>query len=123
MTAEAIDLAVTPPLGPTFVDYPLDVVFMEAEADPPEIPARVAEPADGVEEAAKLLSGAERPAIMAGSNVYWGRAEAELRAARRGPRRAGLPQRHGAGLHAARPRALLLPGPRRRARAAATSPW
>ena len=79
VTAEAIDLAVTPPLGPTFVDYPLDVVFMEAEADPPEIPARVAEPADGVEEAAKLLSGAERPAIMAGSNVYWGRAEAELR--------------------------------------------
>ena len=32
-----------------------------------------------MEEAAKLLSGAERPAIMAGSNVYWGRAETELR--------------------------------------------
>jgi acetolactate synthase-1/2/3 large subunit len=79
VTAEAIDLAVTPPLGPTFVDYPLDVVFMEGEGEPPEIPARVAEPADGVEEAAKLLSGADRPAIMAGSNVYWGRAETELR--------------------------------------------
>ena len=79
LTAEAIDLAVTPPLGPTCVDYPLDVVFLEGEGEPPEIPARVAEPADGVEEAAKLLSGAERPAIMAGSNVYWGRAETELR--------------------------------------------
>ncbi len=79
VTAAAIDLSMTPPLGPTFVDYPLDVVFMEGRADPPEIPARVAEPADGVEEAAKLLAGAERPAIMAGSNVYWGRAEGELR--------------------------------------------
>ena len=79
VTAGAIDLAAMPPLGPTFVDYPLDVVFSEANAAPPEIPARVAEAADGVEEAAKLLSGAERPAIMAGSNVYWGHAEAELR--------------------------------------------
>src|SRR5512134_3191541 len=37
LTAEAIDLSVRPPLGPTFVDYPLDVVFSEAGADPPEI--------------------------------------------------------------------------------------
>ncbi|MDP9483695.1 MAG: thiamine pyrophosphate-binding protein, partial [Chloroflexota bacterium] len=79
VTAAAIDLAVQPPLGPTFVDYPLDVVFMEADASPPEIPARGAEPADGVERAAALLSEAERPAIMAGSNVYWGHAELELR--------------------------------------------
>lgn len=79
LTAEAIDLAVAPPLGPTFVDYPLDVVFSEADAEPPEIPARVAEAAEGVEEAARILAAAERPAIMAGSNVYWGRAEGELR--------------------------------------------
>src|SRR5436190_10692192 len=78
-TAEAIDGAVTDPLGPTFVDYPLDVVFSEAEAeipDPPAVPERVP---DGVEEAARLLAGAERPAIMAGSNLYWGQAENELR--------------------------------------------
>jgi acetolactate synthase-1/2/3 large subunit len=30
-TAAALDLALTPPFGPTFVDYPLDVVFSEAE--------------------------------------------------------------------------------------------
>ena len=36
--------------------------------------------ADGVEEAAKLLAGAERPAIMAGTNVYWGGAEKQLQA-------------------------------------------
>jgi thiamine pyrophosphate-dependent acetolactate synthase large subunit-like protein len=78
-TAEAIDTAAEPPLGPTFVDYPLDVVFSEAETgvpDPPPVPERIP---DGVEEAAKLLAEAERPAIMAGTNLYWGQAETELR--------------------------------------------
>ncbi len=36
--------------------------------------------AEGVEEAAALLGGAERPAIMAGTNLYWGHGEHELRA-------------------------------------------
>src|SRR5829696_6214511 len=79
-TAEAIDFAAEPPLGPTFVDYPLDVVFSEAEAavpDPPAVPEHVA---DGAEQAARLLSEAERPAIMAGTNLYWARGESELRA-------------------------------------------
>src|ERR1051326_2132767 len=79
-TAAALDLALTAPFGPTFVDYPLDVVFSEAGD---EIPAGVAsEPraADGVEEAAALLAAAERPAIMAGTGLYWGRGEDELRA-------------------------------------------
>src|SRR3954454_21284869 len=35
-TAEAIDTAAEPPLGPTFVDYPLDVVFSEGEAKIPD---------------------------------------------------------------------------------------
>ena len=78
-TAEAIDLAVEPPLGPTFVDYPLDVVFMEGEAEPADPSPVPAKPAKGVEEAAKLLAEAERPAIMAGTNLYWARAESELR--------------------------------------------
>jgi acetolactate synthase I/II/III large subunit len=78
-TAAALDLALSAPFGPAFVDYPLDVVFSEAEADVP--PAAVAEtrPAEGVEQAAALLSGAERPAIMAGSGLYWGRGEEQLR--------------------------------------------
>jgi acetolactate synthase-1/2/3 large subunit len=78
-TAEAIDTAAEPPLGPTFVDYPLDVVFTEAETevpDPLSVPERIP---DGVEEAAKLLAEAERPAIMAGTNLYWAQAETELR--------------------------------------------
>ncbi len=80
-TAAALDLALTAPGGPTFVDYPLDVVFTEAEPDVPPLPATgEAQPADGVEEAAALLAGAERPAIMAGSGLYWGHGEVELRA-------------------------------------------
>jgi thiamine pyrophosphate-dependent acetolactate synthase large subunit-like protein len=79
-TAAALDLALAAPYGPTFVDYPLDVVFTEAEFEVPAVPAPEARPAEGVEEAAALLAGAERPAIMAGTGLYWGRGENELRA-------------------------------------------
>ncbi len=79
VTAGAIDIAATPPLGPTFVDYPLDVVFMEAEAETPDPPPVAATAAEGVDQAAALLANAERPAVMAGSNLYWGHAEGELR--------------------------------------------
>ena len=79
-TAAALDLALSAPFGPTFVDYPLDVVFSEAEAEVPAAAPAGAEPAAGVEEAAALLAGAERPAIMAGSGLYWGRGEEQLRA-------------------------------------------
>jgi thiamine pyrophosphate-dependent acetolactate synthase large subunit-like protein len=79
-TARAIDGAVELPSGPTYVDYPLDVVFMEAEAEVPPVPdreeCRVAEDA---EHAASILADAERPAIMAGTNVYWAHGEGELR--------------------------------------------
>jgi acetolactate synthase-1/2/3 large subunit len=81
VTAAALDRAAAAPSGPTFVDYPLDVVFTEAEVDVPALPGAVAaEPAVGVEEAAALLAGAERPAIMAGTGLYWGHGEGELRA-------------------------------------------
>jgi len=81
VTAAALDRAAAAPSGPTFVDYPLDVVFTEAEVEIPGLPeARAAEPAAGVEEAAALLAAAERPAIMAGSGLYWGHGEGELRA-------------------------------------------
>jgi acetolactate synthase-1/2/3 large subunit len=80
-TAAALDLAASAPSGPTFVDYPLDVVFTEAELDVPVVPGGgEAQPAAGVEQAAALLAAAERPAIMAGSGLYWGRGEVEMRA-------------------------------------------
>jgi acetolactate synthase-1/2/3 large subunit len=79
-TAAALDLALAAPNGPTFVDYPMDVVFSEAEAEVPAAAPAPTRAAEGVEEAAALLRGAERPAIMAGSGLYWGRGEGELRA-------------------------------------------
>src|SRR6188472_675233 len=78
-TAAALDTAFAAPSGPTFVDYPLDVVFTEAELEIPPAPAPEPRPAEGVEEAAALLAGAERPAIMAGTGLYWGRGEEQLR--------------------------------------------
>jgi thiamine pyrophosphate-dependent acetolactate synthase large subunit-like protein len=79
-TAAALDLALSVPNGPTFVDYPLDVVFTEAEAGIPDATTPEAQSAAGVEKAAALLATAERPAIMAGSGLYWGRGEEELQA-------------------------------------------
>ena len=80
VTAAALDLALAAPSGPTFVDYPLDVVFTEGEVELPDPVGADAKPASGVEEAAALLAVAERPAIMAGTGLYWGHGEDEMRA-------------------------------------------
>jgi acetolactate synthase-1/2/3 large subunit len=80
---EAFTTALAPHGGPTFVDFPMDYVFMEA-AEPEdaleELPARPVRGADGgsIERAAKLLKGAERPVIMAGTDLYWGHGETAL---------------------------------------------
>ncbi len=80
LTAAAVDAAATLPSGPAFVDFPLDVVFMDADAEAPAPPDRESpRPAEGAEAAAKLLDGAERPVIMAGTGLYWARGENELR--------------------------------------------
>ena len=81
VTAAAIDRSLAAPSGPTFVDYPLDVVFTEAAAA--EIPPSAAGPGpepEGLERAAELLAAAERPVIMAGTGLYWERGEDQLRA-------------------------------------------
>ncbi|UJA21981.1 acetolactate synthase [Thermoleophilia bacterium SCSIO 60948] len=80
-TLEAIDSATAQPSGPTFVDYPMDIVFSSAEVDDPT-PASPPDaiPATNADEAAALLAKAERPAIMAGTGLYWSRGEDELRA-------------------------------------------
>ena len=81
---EAIAAAVGPPSGPTFVDFPLDHVFMESDVDadsPAELLDHRSLPAaEGVERAIELLKGAERPAIMAGTGLYWAHGEDALRA-------------------------------------------
>jgi acetolactate synthase-1/2/3 large subunit len=71
--------------GPTLVDLPKDVTNGETDAEPAaaETPETYSPPttADGVivEEAAKTLSAAERPAILAGGGVIKGEACGELR--------------------------------------------
>ena len=81
---EAFAAALTPHYGPAFVDFPLDYVFMEApereeepEAGAGAIAAAPAE-ASAIERAGELLAGAERPVIMAGTDLYWGRGEQAL---------------------------------------------
>ena len=77
----AFQAALAPHGGPSFLDFPLDYVFMEApeqdqstrkEASPPR--------ADGaaIERAGELLREAERPVIMAGTDLYWGHGEEAL---------------------------------------------
>ena len=83
---EALAACVTPPTGPTFIDFPLDQVFMEADVDA-DAPATLPDPsslapADGeaLGRAVELLRGAERPVVMAGTGLYWARAEQALQA-------------------------------------------
>ncbi|HEY1458222.1 MAG TPA: acetolactate synthase [Solirubrobacteraceae bacterium] len=78
---EAISVALAPHGGPTFLDFPLDYVFMEAPE--PEDSANVgALPVDAengpIERAAEALAEAERPVIMAGTDLYWGGGEQAL---------------------------------------------
>src|SRR3954470_3425570 len=78
---EAFAAALTPHYGPAFVDFSLDHVFSEVdeEAEPAvDAPAPGEGPAADVEQAAALLRGAQRPVIMAGTNLYWGHGEREL---------------------------------------------
>ena len=78
---EALRATLEPPSGPTFLDFPLDHVFMEGEpsGDAGELPDPRALPAaDGVEQAIELLRAAERPAIMAGTGLYWAHGEEAL---------------------------------------------
>jgi acetolactate synthase-1/2/3 large subunit len=78
---EAFQTAMTPHSGPAFLDFPLDYVFMEGEEREGEPPAAPEPGVEGdVERAIALLRDAERPVIMAGTNLYWGHGEDALRA-------------------------------------------
>jgi acetolactate synthase-1/2/3 large subunit len=81
---EALHAAMAAPTGPAFVDFPLDQVFMESDADA-DAPASLPDPllapaADGsaLDRAAELLSAASKPAVMAGTGLYWSRGEHAL---------------------------------------------
>jgi acetolactate synthase I/II/III large subunit len=76
----AFHASLAPHGGPSFIDFPLDHVFMEA----PELDAAPGEAAverasgTAIEQAGELLREADRPVIMAGTDLYWGHGEQEL---------------------------------------------
>jgi acetolactate synthase-1/2/3 large subunit len=81
---EAFAAALAPHSGPTFLDFPLDYVFMAA-GEPDSLWAEGAAgttshtaSAGDIERVAALLRGAERPVIMAGTDLYWGHGEVAL---------------------------------------------
>ncbi len=82
----ALAAALAAPGGPAFVDLPMDHVFSVGPAPASgaaALPAAAAGPApDGaaLERAVALLRGAERPVVMAGTDLYWGHGEDALRA-------------------------------------------
>lgn len=80
---DALAAAVGAPGGPAFVDFPMDHVFSEAPdpGNPPgALDASVGPAVDEAQlsRAIELLRGAERPAIMAGTDLYWGHGEDAL---------------------------------------------
>ncbi|HEX8627979.1 MAG TPA: acetolactate synthase, partial [Catenuloplanes sp.] len=79
----ALTAALTPHRGPAFLDLPLEVIFSTAEvAAPTALAVAPVEPdPDEVARAAALIANAERPVVIAGSDVYTGDAVAALREA------------------------------------------
>jgi acetolactate synthase-1/2/3 large subunit len=80
---DALRATLAAPSGVSFVDFPMDHVFGEAHdrGEPGALTNLATAPAPDagdLERAASLLAGAERPVIMAGTNVWWGHAETEL---------------------------------------------
>ncbi len=80
---DALRAAVGVPSGVAFVDFPMDHVFGAAtdRGEPgalTEPPAALLPDGDQLDRAVALLSSAQRPVIMAGTNVWWGHAENEL---------------------------------------------
>jgi len=81
--------------GPVYLEIAIDLIHSEVleselawpERLPPEI-RELAPAPELIERAARALEGAERPALVAGSGVFWSGAGAELRALVEG---AGLP--------------------------------
>src|SRR5262245_58986152 len=79
--ATAFRHALAPPRGPVYLELPMDVLFEEAEAAPARSRSETRAFGDPREmmKAADLLNGAERPAVIAGSGVWWDRAWLQLR--------------------------------------------
>jgi acetolactate synthase I/II/III large subunit len=83
LVAAAFRSALAQPRGPVYLELPMDVLFAEAPAGD-VAPSRTAARAFGdpreVMKAADLLTNAERPAVVAGSGIWWDGAWKQLAA-------------------------------------------
>src|SRR5271167_2072769 len=83
---KALRAAVTAPSGVAFVDFPMDHAFsMSQDSDIAarpgaltDLPTAPIPDGDALDRAAAMLAAARRPVLMAGTNVWWGHAEAAL---------------------------------------------
>ena len=82
--AVAFRHALAPPRGPVYLELPADVLFGDADVERAPAPSRSSPRAFGdpreLTKAAELLNAAERPAVVAGSGVWWDSAAAQLAA-------------------------------------------
>ncbi|GHJ49955.1 hypothetical protein Cs7R123_72970 [Catellatospora sp. TT07R-123] len=112
----ALEHSLTPHRGPSFLDLPLEVVFStgDAKVSAPQVAVLDPDP-DLVERAARRIASAQRPVIIAGSDVYGGDAVEALRAAAEaltvpvfanGMGRGALPPSHPLAFAKARRKAL-----------------
>ncbi len=79
--ATAFRHALAQPRGPVYLELPMDVLYAEGSADiaPSRASARTFGDPRQLLAAADLLAAAERPAVIAGSAIWWDRAWTQLR--------------------------------------------
>ena len=78
------ELADAPHRGPVFADFPLDVIFADGASPMPTgriVHVHDEVDADELDRVGALIAAADRPALIAGSDVYWAGAWEELREA------------------------------------------
>ena len=79
--AIAFRQALATPRGPVYLELPADILFADGDAEPVPLPTEMPRAFPDPHElatAADLLNAAARPAVVAGSGVWWDGAAAEL---------------------------------------------
>lgn len=85
LLTQAIRIALTGRPGPVFVEIPFDIVIQFVDEDEIKFPqayrtlSRAYGDVQQIERAAELLGAAERPIVLAGTQVYWDDASSALR--------------------------------------------
>jgi acetolactate synthase-1/2/3 large subunit len=79
--AIAVRQAFAPPRGPVYLELPADILFADGDAQPVALPSLAPRAFPDPRElgrAVEVLSAAQRPALVAGSGVWWDGAASEL---------------------------------------------